>query len=107
VDGVFSEWLAADAQGDYTNRKPYVSSFRRNLQRDALARLASLVMGTSAPPDARTLSRVHLARLNGGLTSALQSQQLKLDDYSRAHLQDSQRRIEQVLNAEVVVPSVN
>jgi hypothetical protein len=107
VDGVFSEWLAADAQGDFTNRKPYVSSFRRNLQRDALARLSSLVLSSNYPPDARTLARVHLARLSGGLTSALQSQQLKLDDYSRAHLQDSQRRIEQLLNAEVLVPSVN
>jgi hypothetical protein len=108
VDGAFSECLAAGAQGEFTNRQPYVSSFRRNMQRDALSRLSRLVTsGGGAPSDARTLARMHLGRLEKGITALLQSEQLKLDDYSRAHLQDSQRRIEQTLQAELAVPAVN
>lgn len=108
VDGVFTEVLAADAQGAFTPRKPYVVSFRRNLQREALRRLALLVTHNGgAPPDARTLARQHLSRIEASMAVLLEKPGLTLDDYSRAHLADSRERIRQALNAEVTVPTVN
>ncbi|MFO1093145.1 MAG: zinc-dependent metalloprotease [Planctomycetaceae bacterium] len=108
VDGVFTECLAGDAQGEFTARKPYVQSFRRNLQREGLRRLALLVThGAGAPPDARTLARQHLSRLDASLAMLLEKPGLTLDDYSRAHVTDSRDRIRQALNAEVTAPAVN
>ncbi len=109
VKGIFSEWYAEPAaDAAYTNRTPFVGSFRRNLQRDAIRQLANLVTsGLGTPEDARTLARVHLSDLQRRATTLLRDADLELDDYSRAHLQDSQERILQVLNAELAVPSVN
>ena len=50
--------------GDYTNRKPAISSLRRNLQRIYLKRMAELALGESgAPEDSQTVAtrRVEVA----------------------------------------------
>lgn len=107
VNAAFSEWQKPTA-GDYTARKPYISSFRRELQRSAVKQLASFVIsGYGVPEDARTLARMHLSTLDGQIDTLLKNPKVKLDDYSKAHLLDSQRRIKQVLNAELQVQSVN
>lgn len=107
VDGIFTEWKPAEAKGEFTVRKPFVSGFRRNLQRETIKQLANLVTQPSAPEDARTLARMHLQALNGQITTILANGELKLDDYSRAHLQDSQAKIAQALDAKVILQSVN
>lgn len=108
VDGVFTEVFSGEAEGEFTPRKPYIASFRRNLQREALKRFALLVThGSGAPPDARALARQHLSRLDASMAVLLEKPGLALDDYSRAHLTDSRERIRQALSAEVTVPSVN
>lgn len=107
VDGVFSE-LAAPAAGEFTNRNPFISSFRRNTQRAALKRLSDIVrrspVETSSqlklPEDARSLVRMHLQDLMTKTEAALGKADLKLDDYSRAHLLDAKLRIKQTLDAE-------
>ncbi|MFO1022712.1 MAG: zinc-dependent metalloprotease [Planctomycetales bacterium] len=107
VDGVFSEWKAP-AAGDYTPRKPYLPAYRRNLQREAVRRISMLVtipMGST--DDARTLARFHLVELDKQITAVLGNAQVKLDDYSRSHLQDCQERIRKILQANVIVPYVN
>ncbi len=107
VGAVFTEWQKP-AAGEYTARKPYVSSFRRQLQRMVLKELAAFVVsGYGVPEDARTLARMHLSTLDQQIAALLKNQDVKLDDYSRAHLLDSQRRIQQVLNAELDVRSIN
>jgi hypothetical protein len=119
VDAVFVEWKGEGKTGEYTDKAPYISSFRRNLQRMTLAELARLVtskdeffiqggrfMMLSYPEDARTLVRMHLTSLDQQITALLQKKELKLDDYSRAHLLDSQKRIQQVLNAQLEIHSV-
>jgi hypothetical protein len=107
IDGIFTEWQTPKP-GEYTNQKPYLSSFRRNLQRMTLKYLAKLVTdGYGAPEDARTLSRMHLATMDQQITAVLENKEVKLDDYSRAHLLDCQSRIRQVLNAALEVRSVN
>ncbi|MSR60418.1 MAG: DUF5117 domain-containing protein [Planctomycetaceae bacterium] len=121
VDGVFTEWRDAAKPGEYTNRKPYVSSVRRNLQRMGLKDLAGLInappggqfiilLGGGAggvPEDARTLVRMHLSDLDKQITSLLAAADVKLDDYSKAHLLDSQERIHKVLQAQVVTDSID
>jgi Met-zincin/Domain of unknown function (DUF5117) len=107
VESVFAEWKQAKA-AKYTDSAPYIAAFRRNLQRMTLKDLAFLVQASySGPEDARTLARMHLAGLDSQITGLLTQKDLKLDDYSRAHLLDSQKRIHQILNAQVLIRSVD
>ncbi len=99
--GIFSE-VDNTKEGEYTNRKPAISSIRRNLQRTYLKSLASLAMGnSSAPEDCQTVAYDQLAQLNQRMTALLGNQAVasKLDTYSRAHLQESSDRIKKVLEA--------
>lgn len=109
VDAVFTEWRAPAKLGEYSNRKPYISSIRRNLQRMALKDYASLVTSPSfsTPEDARTLARFHLTELDKQITALVSVQDLKLDDYTKAHLLDSQERIRKVLQSQVTSPSID
>lgn len=106
IDGVFTEWQTPK-KGEYSARKPYISSFRRILQRNAVKRLASMVTRLgNYPEDARTLSRMHLQQLDEKIVKLLGGN-IKLDAYSKAHLLDLHTRIKQVLEAELSLPSVN
>ncbi len=62
-----------------------------------LKRIAAIVttvpFSSGYPEDARSLARMHLQDLDNGITALLGKADLKLDDYSRAHLADSQSRI--------------
>ena len=122
VEGIFHEWRDAPKPGEYTNAKPYISSLRRNLQRTTIKRLAGLlnappsnalfiILGGgssgSVPEDARTLVRMHLSDLDKQITVLLSAQGVKLDDYSKAHLQDSQERIRKLLATQVVTDSID
>jgi len=110
---------AAPRPGEYNNRQPYISSIRRNLQRAALKRLAgqiasgsggglaALLGGGGVPDDVKSLVRMHLADLEKQMSALLAAQDVKLDDYTRAHLQDSVERIKKALQAQVVLPSID
>lgn len=121
VDGVFTEWRDAPKPGEYNNRKPYVNSLRRNLQRITLKELAALINAPPSnpfvlffggpvgnmPEDARTLVRMHLTELDKQISTLLAAADVKLDDYTRAHLLDSQERIRKVLQAQIVTESID
>jgi hypothetical protein len=121
VDSIFTEWRDAPKAGEYNNRKPYINSLRRNLQRITLKNLASLVnappetpfvlffgvSATKVPEDARALVRMHLADLDKQISALLAAPDVKLDDYSKAHLTDSQERIRKVLQAQIHVDSID
>ena len=95
---IFSEVDKMPA-GEYTNRKPAISSLRRNLQRSYLKRLSRLAMGkTYAPEDCQTVAYSELASLEKRINELLESD-TKLDTYSRAHLEESASRIHRVLDA--------
>ncbi|MFL2862111.1 MAG: zinc-dependent metalloprotease [Pirellulales bacterium] len=124
VDSIYSEVFEFKV-GEYSDQKPAISSLRRNLQREALGELLRLSLGggrrsglivtrfgssLGIPPDARSLATFHLKRLLEQVTNVLpengeQVEKLVIDDSSRAHLEDIQRRIEAVLAAEIVVSS--
>ena len=100
---IFSE-VETIKEGDYTARKPAISSLRRNLQRTYLKSLSQLAMGnTGAPQDCQTIAHDQLTRLQQRMTSLLQNGAIaaKLDPYSRAHLQESSARIQKVLEAKL------
>lgn len=107
-DGIFAEWKAKPEKEKYLNRSPLISSFRRNLQRQTIRRLGSIVAQfSSAPSDARTLTRMHLQTLRDQAQTLLDDRALTLDDYSRAHLLDSVARIDSILKAELQIPALN
>lgn len=98
TDSIFSE-VKELPSGEFTNRQPAISSLRRNLQRIYLKRMSNLAMGnTSAPQDCQTVAYVTLEGLKGRIDSALENGQA-LDLYSRAHLSETSRRIDKVLEA--------
>lgn len=104
---IFSE-VETIKEGDYTNRKPAISSMRRNLQRSYLKSLSDLALGASAAPqDCQTVAYTELANLKQRIKSLLDNQPVssKLDTYTRAHLLESAARIDKVLDARIELPS--
>lgn len=100
---IFSE-VETIKEGDYSARKPAISSLRRNLQRSYLKSLSRLAMGNSgAPQDCQTIAYDQLSRLSQRMNALLQNGAVaaKLDPYSRAHLQESKDRIQKVLEAKL------
>ncbi|MHC2070921.1 zinc-dependent metalloprotease [Bremerella sp. T1] len=102
TDAIFSE-LDSLEDGEYTVRQPAISSLRRNLQRDYLQRLSTLAMGNSfAPADCQTIAYAELMDLSNKLEE-LEEEELELDSYTRAHLLETKRRIDKVLDAELTL----
>ncbi len=96
---VWSE-LSSPGAGDASARKPAISSFRRNLQREHLNRLVSLSTnggwyGASSRP-LTNLARQELRDLKAQIDKANLD---KMDPYSRSHLADAKTRIEKALEA--------
>ena len=90
-------------EGEFTNRKPAISSLRRNLQRSYLRRMSELALGqTMAPADCQTVAFAELGRLKTRIDGMLTSH-AKLDSYSRAHLEETSARITKVMDARMLV----
>ncbi len=101
---VFAEMDTIE-KGEFTNRKPAISSVRRNLQRDHLRRLSRLAMGqTFAPDDCQTIAFAELDMIQKKMQRVLEDND-KLDSYTRAHLQESASRIGKVLAARLTLGS--
>lgn len=114
TEAIWSE-LAID--GKSAEPSVAVSTARRNLQREHAQRLSNLVLGPkprsaafsfsgfffeeSGPvlPDARSLARFHLKRIDERIEGALSHQKAKIDDQTRAHLEELHDQIQKVLEA--------
>ena len=114
TDGI---WAPLDKDGKATPAA--ASAIRRNLQREYLRRLATMVLGESADPfarfsyivirrggddavpaDARSLARLHLGEIADRIDGTLKGNEgLALDDTTRAHLKECRQRIAKVLDA--------
>ncbi|MGV3608910.1 MAG: zinc-dependent metalloprotease [Planctomycetaceae bacterium] len=91
-------------EGEFTTRKPAISSIRRNLQRNYMRRIADIALGnTSAPQDCQTIAFDQLDTLNGRIQALLNNQGVKLDAYSRSHLKETSSRIQKVLDARLTL----
>lgn len=92
--------------GKYSNRKPMISSLRRNLQREHMERLVDLMMSESTAAAAKPISnlaRTTLTGIKARLDKAIKEGEKRLDTYTLGHLQDSATRIEKALDAAYVI----
>jgi len=114
-DGLWSELQGPAADAPVKNL--VISTSRRNLQREYLRRLSSMVLGERAPgagdmllfiafdggatvpPDARSLARMHLKQLQQRIDAKLKDTAIQIDDTTRAHLEESRDKIAKVLEA--------
>jgi hypothetical protein len=88
--------------GEYTERKPAISSMRRNLQRAYLRQMSELALGrTDAPQDCETVAYAELAGLKKRIDTILGGD-FELDAYSQAHLEETSARIDKVMDATMV-----
>jgi len=100
------------------------STIRRNLQREYLRRLSTMVLGGThresfgdrfayivvrrggdevVPADARSLARLHLGEIADRIDQTLARKDAAIDDTTRAHLKESRQRIGKVLEANLDV----
>lgn len=97
---IWSELDLKEIPKDASNRKPVVSSYRRGLQREHLKALIKIALepAEGTPEDARTQAWVTLRRMEGQIDGFLKRDG-QVDDYTRAHLEESQARIRKALDA--------
>ncbi|MBC8523588.1 zinc-dependent metalloprotease, partial [PVC group bacterium] len=83
--------------GDWTNRKPMISSMRRNLQAEMTDRLIGLSTGRVRMfRPVRTLALYHTRELHKQIGIILDSD-ASLDTYSQSHLEDMHERLGKAL----------
>ena len=101
TDAVWTELDRNTGEKQWSNTDAFISSFRRGLQREHLQQLIKLVLDpdSGTPEDARSIARRHLGQINNRIQRVLQTAQGRLDDYSLAHLEESQIRIAKALDA--------
>ena len=98
---IFGE-IKEKKSGKFTNRKPFVSSLRRNLQHEFVQDLIDLALednGGRSPQAARTQAWYRLRLLGEDLDTLLGGADLELDDYSAAHLIETRQRITKAIEA--------
>jgi hypothetical protein len=123
TDGIWNETGNGPSQDG--KRSVASSVIRRNLQREHVKDLSSLVLGkrtgsgrvsffddefgpsfgggAGAPPDARSLARMHLREVGKKIETVLNDKGANVDETTRAHLEECQERITKVLNASMQV----
>ncbi len=101
TDAVWVELERNPGEKQWSNTDAFISSFRRGLQREHLKQLIKLVLDADSgtPEDARSLAHHHLGQINTRIQRVLQNAQGKLDDYTLAHLEESQVRVAKALDA--------
>lgn len=111
-DGVWSDLPTGDGKKDVKS-----SIIRRNLQREHVKKLTSLVLGEKAssspwgyltlvegtsrtvPPDARSLARFHLREIGKRIDIGLIAKNGDTDETTAAHLEECKEKIAKVLSA--------
>ena len=100
-----SVWTELDEKcpDDRSDRKPMISSLRRNLQREHAQRLIDLVLKASqrnaASKPISNLARMDLRSLSKQIGESIESCEEKMDAYTLAHLTETQQRIDRALEA--------
>ena len=121
--GIFTE-VGLDPSKPLDAGKPATvacSTIRRNLQREYVRRLATIVLGEkraplgdsypfvlfmgggSYPADAKSLARFHLAKIATAIGKVLDNKDLALDDTCRAHFDELRQKIAKTLDADQTV----
>jgi hypothetical protein len=92
--------LSTNPDGTFTNRKPMISSFRRNLQNEHLMRLIDLSLQEGSNAGGRAIGDLATATLRD-LASKTKSaaERNGVDGYTKAHLNEAHMRITKALDA--------
>jgi hypothetical protein len=105
TNAIWSE-LESLGGGPATNRKPGITSLRRNLQHEYVGQLIDLALegdSGASPPSARAQAWLRLKALRERVDSAVQKTGVpgpaRADDYTVAHLLETRNRIERALEA--------
>ena len=102
-DSIWTE-LEKAPRGKFSERKPAISSLRRNLQSEHIQRLMDLGVsrrGGAAMKPIANLAAMNLRELKTKLEKSAKS--TKLDAYTKAHLQDALLRVTKWIDAQYVV----
>ena len=100
-------WKEVDEapKGKFTERKPAISSLRRNLQTEHIERLFDLAAesesSTAAMKPIANLATMNLRQLQTQLEESAEND--NLDAYTKAHLQDALHRVTKWLDSQYVV----
>lgn len=99
----FSEVLENKLDGkEFSEREPAISSLRRNLQRRYVERLGNLALDRAgAPADCVTVAYAQLDALKTKIDEAKKNE--KLDLYTKAHLLETGKTIERILDAKIAL----
>ena len=100
-NAIWSE-LADGPRNPSSERKPYISSIRRNLQRYYLEELTDIALEPNAswmPSTVRTLARHHVKQLKKKVDEFLASHGSRLDTYTRSHLDECSTLLGKTLQA--------
>ncbi len=104
-DEIWTE-LDAKPEGEFSARKPMISSLRRNLQREHMERMIDLTLpssGNSAAYKAiSNLSVKQLRDLKEKIDQSLKTNSKHMDPYTEAHLSEASHRIEKALDADYI-----
>jgi hypothetical protein len=94
-------WDLPDENGSYTNRLPLIGQLERNLQMEHLSRMINLATGMRWPgASGRTIQSLARQELLAVQAKVMLYAQLdNIDEYSKAHLRDSNERITRALEA--------
>ena len=88
---------------EYTNRKPMISSLRRNLQREHLELLIDLTksesQSTTAYKPTANLVMVELHQIKDNIDNVIRANN-NIDEYTKVHLKDAGIQIDKALEAE-------
>jgi hypothetical protein len=100
---VWTEVEAGPTGNKPGDRKAYISSVRRSLQRQHLEMLTNLVLakpGTMVAPDVQAVVALNMKNLSERIGACLKNAQgSQMDEFSRAHLEESKSRIDRALDA--------
>lgn len=102
-DSIWTE-LEKAPRGKFSERKPAISSLRRNLQAEHIQRLMDLGVsrrGGAAMKPINNLATMKLRDLQAKLEKSAENE--KLDAYTKAHLQDALLRVTKWIDAQYVV----
>jgi len=102
TSAIWSEVDEGAGGKSHNSRQPYISSIRRNLQRQYLNTLLNIVLsepGGMMSADVHSVVASRLGRLSEQIGKSLSAGGDKLDDFSRAHLDESKSRIDRALAA--------
>jgi hypothetical protein len=111
TDGIWSELADPPADAKDKTSPVLLSTIRRNLQREHLRKLGTMVVvdrpsrsgdslgfmyfagSSSIPADARSLARLHLREIHKRISKVLEQKETQVDDTTRAHLEECHNQI--------------